>query len=553
MENMGINQLANMFMGNPQPLAQKVRQAQQHAKPGTIPQDLEAAIALQKIQEMRQAAGNQQAMQAGGPQPTVVDQLRQALAPHLQAAQRGLPQAMGQPAPQGAPQPAPQGLPQVAPQAQQPAPQPENAGLPQLPSDLGQHLAGGGIIAFAGGGKAAKQKEFEDAIAETQRQEDLDGAPEQAPQDYRGNGQTQTIFRPNGTMENVDRADAQAVARMPPPNPPSTQGGLASYFMTKEQQQAQQQQAQQANPSDALKIIAARMNQDPEAMALTRQKRLETEVGGPNTEFEKAMIAELQAKRAKAQASADPLLEWARGVAGARPGQKWWQSGLAGSEYAGKVAAQREAADTEFLNQILGHQQKVNEAERGYKMSKFTLGDTERNRIYTETFDAAKAQNASDDVAKKLAQDAVLQRERLESEAKLAKERNENQLKVANAPGQSERIANRIMALEKIGTPQSLAEAKRLQEVYGSITGSGAAGVGAAKNLTNNIRLAMANYNNILDPLKGANATEEQKAEARAKLPILQKRLEALSGIVEEETGVPGGEAPPPPPGFVKQ
>jgi len=464
-------------------------------------------------------------------------------------------------APQGTP---PQGQPQGAPQM--PQVQAAHGGsLAHLMSNLGRHYDGGGIVAFAGGGKAAKQKELEDAYSLAQERQDIESEPNVSvdangkysrdfskdrdiyPAGFDPQSSDKTIFYPNGRAENVPAKDVQAVARMPP------KGGLTSYFMTKEQQQAQQQQAQQENPSDALKIIAARMNQDPEAMAFARQKRLETEVGGPNTEFEKAMIAELQAKRAKAQASADPLREWARGVAGARPGQKWWQSGIAGSEYADKVAAQREAADTEFLNQILGHQQKVNEAERGYKISKFTLGDTERNRIYTETFDAAKAQNASDDVAKKLAQDAVLQTERLESEAKLAKERNATSIATANAPGQSERIANRIMALEKIGTPQSLAEAKRLQEVYGSITGSGAAGVGAAKNLTNNIRLAMVNYNNILDPIKGANATEEQKAEARAKLPILQKRLEALSGIVEEETGVPGGEAPPPPPGYVKQ
>ena len=105
MENMGINQLAQMYMGNPQPLAQKVQQAQQQTKPGQIPPDLEAAIALQRINEMRNAAGNQQAMQAGGPQPTVVDQLKQMLAPQQQAAPQGMaPGAMLGMAPQAAPQ-----------------------------------------------------------------------------------------------------------------------------------------------------------------------------------------------------------------------------------------------------------------------------------------------------------------------------------------------------------------------------------------------------------------------------------------------------------------
>jgi hypothetical protein len=146
MQDMGINKLANMFMGNPQPLAQKVEQAQQQTKPGQIPPDLEQAIALQKIQEMRQAAQNQQAMQAGGPQPTVVDKLRQMAQPQpqMQAQPQGMPPQMQ--APQGMPQGIPQGMPQGQPNQM---PQ-EASGLPQLPTSLGQHLAGGGIVAFAG-------------------------------------------------------------------------------------------------------------------------------------------------------------------------------------------------------------------------------------------------------------------------------------------------------------------------------------------------------------------------------------------------------------------
>jgi hypothetical protein len=124
MQEMGINKLANMYLGNPQPLAQKVQQAQQQAQPGQLPPDLEQAIALQKIQEMRQAAQNQQAMQAGGQQPTIMDKLRQMMQPQMQAQPQGMPPQMpGQP-----------------PQAPQ--------GINQLPAQFG--LAGGGIVAFSG-------------------------------------------------------------------------------------------------------------------------------------------------------------------------------------------------------------------------------------------------------------------------------------------------------------------------------------------------------------------------------------------------------------------
>jgi hypothetical protein len=138
---MSIQNLIDTYMGNPAPLARKVQQDSQGQPSGGIPPDLEQALALQKIQEMHQAAQTQQAMQAGGPQPTVVQKLQQMLA---QAQHQAQPQGMmppGQGQPQGAPQGAPQ-MPQMPPQG----------GIDQLPTNVGQHMAGGGIVAFAGGG-----------------------------------------------------------------------------------------------------------------------------------------------------------------------------------------------------------------------------------------------------------------------------------------------------------------------------------------------------------------------------------------------------------------
>ena len=149
MQNMGINKLANMFMGNPQPLAAKVEQAQQQTMPGQIPPDLEQAIALQKIQEMRQAAQNQQAMQAGGTQPTIVEKLRQMVQPQMQGQPQGMPPAAPQVGmPQGMP---PQGLPQAMPQGgMQPVQAAHGGSIAHLMSNLGNNYGGGGIVAFAG-------------------------------------------------------------------------------------------------------------------------------------------------------------------------------------------------------------------------------------------------------------------------------------------------------------------------------------------------------------------------------------------------------------------
>jgi hypothetical protein len=157
--SVGIDKLVDAFMGNPAPLEAKVKKDQQGQKPGELPEDFEEALALQQINELRQGAQNQQAMQAGGAQPSIVEKLKQMLA----AQQRGQSQPMpGQPPqfqpPQGQPQMAqgqppmpqgPQGGPSPAPQGQ-PVMAAHGGSIDQLMSNLGRHYAGGGIIAFNG-------------------------------------------------------------------------------------------------------------------------------------------------------------------------------------------------------------------------------------------------------------------------------------------------------------------------------------------------------------------------------------------------------------------
>ena len=128
----GIDQLVDTYKGNPQPLAAEVKKDQQSQPPGEIPPDLEEAIALQQIAKLRQGAQNQQAMQAGGAQPSVVEKLRQMLAGYQAQAQVAAP-AQGAPAPQGQPVMAARG-----------------GSIDQLMSNLGQYYAGGGIVAFNG-------------------------------------------------------------------------------------------------------------------------------------------------------------------------------------------------------------------------------------------------------------------------------------------------------------------------------------------------------------------------------------------------------------------
>ena len=129
--NGGIDQLVDTYKGNPQPLAQKVQKAQQSQPPGEVPPDLEEAIALQKIAELRNSAQGQQAMQAGGAQQSVVEKLRQMLGGMQQQGQMAQAPQQGQM--QGQPVMAARG-----------------GSIDQLMSNLGQYYAGGGIVAFNG-------------------------------------------------------------------------------------------------------------------------------------------------------------------------------------------------------------------------------------------------------------------------------------------------------------------------------------------------------------------------------------------------------------------
>jgi hypothetical protein len=160
----------------------------------------------------------------------------------------------------------------------------------------------------------------------------------------------------------------------------------------------------QVNPEDA--IIQNAMGQDKEAARREEIERINQMIGKPDNAAIQETIDALKAKREKAQANANPLADWGRGVASARPGQKWWQSGIAGSEYADKMAAQRESADTAFLEQILGHQQKMSDSERAYKTQLYTASSAAAERVAKEVYDAAISQKKSHEEAAKLAEEA---------------------------------------------------------------------------------------------------------------------------------------------------
>jgi hypothetical protein len=153
-----VQQTADAYRGKPDMLQQKYAQNQQ----------LIDLLALQKLKSDKEEASRQMALQMGsqGKPPTIADQresqvldmtkkevvdqqagIMQNKMQQQQAAQQKLLQSAGAPQmpAQAAPQPQPQ--------------QPPSQGLAGLPAPNIQGMAGGGIVAFDGGGSTDKEKE----------------------------------------------------------------------------------------------------------------------------------------------------------------------------------------------------------------------------------------------------------------------------------------------------------------------------------------------------------------------------------------------------------
>jgi hypothetical protein len=153
-----VNQIASAYQGNPAPLAQKVDQdKKQH---GGIPQDLRQLLALNDINQMRQGAGIQAALNAPPNMPTVAEDVQAKAKQALQA--RMVQEAQKQMAKDGRPGIVPMGVPQ-------PRPQPEEQGIDSLPSNVGESYFHGGVVSFDEGGPTPDTRSADDILREQMR------------------------------------------------------------------------------------------------------------------------------------------------------------------------------------------------------------------------------------------------------------------------------------------------------------------------------------------------------------------------------------------------
>jgi hypothetical protein len=445
---MGIDQLVNAYKGNPQPLQAKVQQAQKGQPPGAIPPDLEEAIALQKITELRNSAQAQQAMQAGGAQPSIVEKLRQMLS----ADQRQ--QAQPPQMPQGGPQAMPQGQPPMpqGPQGQPPMPQGQpvmaasGGSIDQLMSNLGRHYAGGGIVSFFGGGDtmgaasvqdqelanqaaelAAKEKRSA-SVAEKimqleKRASELDYvAPEMAVKVREQIAAlTPTVkvaspVDPNFRRQPDPRASkiampspevqlaTSAPAAPPAPRPPA--GGTDKAPMP-------------AGLIDLASLPSVGVGRDYERRMLAENQKFDPkayreqflkEVGAKDLSIYDEMAAELKARKERLnapKAGFDSLMEYLGAIAQSGGGRNWMEAGAKGAATLSASQKARQAQQDALVDKILDLGAKKKEAEYGERLGMFNLTKAEKDKINTESAALAKSLGLSEDEAAKMRQQAI--------------------------------------------------------------------------------------------------------------------------------------------------
>ena len=496
---MGIDQLVNAYKGNPQPLQAKVQQAQKGQPPGAIPPDLEEAIALQKITELRNSAQAQQAMQAGGAQPSIVEKLRQMLG--AEQRQQAQPPQMPQMA-QG-PQSMPQGQP---PMPQGPQGQPVMAAsggsIDQLMSNIGRHYAGGGIVSFFGGGDtmgmasaqdqelanqaaelAAKERNAQtkaEKIAELKKKvnefqysapelvpainaqirELTSSASSQKPSPNDPNFRRLTDPRATGTSAVAPNVPLITSAPSAPPAPRPPAGGTDKAPMP-------------AGLTDLANLPSVGVGRDYERRMLAENQKFDPkayreqflkEVGAKDLSIYDEMAAELKARKERLnapQAGFDSLMEYLGAIAQSGGGRNWMEAGAKGAATLTAAQKARQAQQDALVDKILDLGAKKKEAEYGERLGMFNLTKAEKDRINTESKDIAKSLGLSEDKAEELRQNRLLE------EAKM-----KNQINVARMGGR-DNLAERAAKIRAENPGMSFEESIRRAALAGSAASVG--------------------------------------------------------------------------------
>jgi len=184
------------------------------------------------------------------------------------------------------------------------------------------------------------------------------------------------------------------------------------------------------------------------------------------------MAQELKARKERLnapKAGYDAMMEYLEQVA-LGGGRTSAQSGALGAARQRQLQLDRQSQQDVLMEKILDLGAKKSEAQYNEKKEMFDLTQAERKSVYDKAYDAAKAVNMSDDKAKELAQQAVLEREKMK-----------NQLKVA-AVGAHDNLMSRAQALMAADPTKKMTLDQAMQRA-GEIANAGAMDSADARRL----------------------------------------------------------------------
>lgn len=463
--------IASLYMGNPGALQQKVQKEQQ-ANPG-LPPDLKKLMALNIVTNEQDAAKRQEAMTAlqqmapGGQPPTVAQSIQEQAKQKLQAQalqqarqQQGL-QALAQSQQSGQ---APEGTPSAEPQA----------GIDQLPVEMG--LAGGGLVAFAGGDEVEEIKGSEVTPGEQGYgwRYFNDGTSISPDGVYYKDGEV--IFQPEGAK----------------------QKGLAA-----------------AAPYQ--RILQEALGSSPEAARATAAENFKKAISAPDVSQIDRLIAELEGRKAQMVApktGLDAFGEYMAQIAAAGPSRSSFEAGAKGAAGVRALEKERQQQQFDITKQQIEAAQRKADLQRAYEVDAYKAGQEEYKSVFDRRFKALTESGLDERNARDIAS----------REAEQAKDRTADMERTritAGAPGQTERITAQIRKLRSEGKN---AEADELMNIYASITGSGAAGVGAQRNAITQKKAALASWKYIRENAE----TDAERKEAMQNITRITRELVKL-------------------------
>jgi hypothetical protein len=172
-------------------------------------------------------------------------------------------------------------------------------------------------------------------------------------------------------------------------------------------------------------ILSKSMVLDPD----TESKRILAErerlVGAPDTSQYQALIEELRGQKAKLQKKPEPgfesLMEYFGEIAAGPTVGRSGKAGAMASERLRQRDLEKEKQANALSERMIEAAQKQQDAVYGYKKEGFALSEGERARVFKERYESAKAAGESDDRAKQMGQNAVLEREKIAAQLQAAR------------------------------------------------------------------------------------------------------------------------------------